>query len=169
MIQHGRILFLFANFIGLFCLNACQFNTSSSSTEVEVDDIIFGYVDKNCWITDRKISDQNTSIHIYNLATRNTVSSTATAMLKNAQNCGEFHTKLARVSNSDAQFYRIDQEFNFGIAWSSHDGLTLDEYDFSSCTTSEGLRYRVTHRQTKNIIWEGYQALGYDSESNCSN
>jgi len=87
----------------------------------------------------------------------------------NTQTCGEFQTKSVRASSPNAQFHKINQDIDFGIGWFGQPPSALDEYDFTSCTTSEGLRYRVTHKQTEIILWEGYQALGYDSESNCRN
>jgi hypothetical protein len=38
---------------------------------------------------------------------------------------------------------------------------------FYSCTSSEGIHFKISDGTTNNIIWNGYYYLGYDIESNC--
>ena len=67
------------------------------------------------------------------------------------------------------KFYALSAGPDFGVAWleTPKNKLDVDTLAITSCTTSEGLRYRVSKAGSGDVIWEGWQPLGYDTQGNC--
>lgn len=62
-------------------------------------------------------------------------------------------------------FYLVKSNQDIGLAIGLLSPRKKDEFLYSYCMTSEGIKYTVSSDNKK--IWEGYYYLGYDVEPSC--
>lgn len=86
--------------------------------------------------------------------------------------------KYVNIADDKVYFYKLfaDTVLDIGIGILNDSENKFEIYDinkdgvndkFHSCTSSEGIHFKIFDGITKNLIWNGYYYLGYDIESNC--
>lgn len=100
------------------------------------------------------------------------VSATVLDQVSTDQNCTPLLADRRAVNLGNGySFYVLEAatEIQSGIGLLG-DGVKIDEYRFDSCTTGEGIRYRLQgkHSSRQTLLWSGYYYLGYDSEASCT-
>ena len=150
-------------------LTACTGNTGSKTDAIALEDYQFGFVDNGCWVVQGTVSTTAETVTVLNLETGQTISANTNNLGQGPSDCKQFKSSQISAIQSDLTFLELDADINFGVAWTGGPkGQSLPvEFKASACTTSEGLRYRVTDINREVVIWQGYQPLGYDTQSNC--
>ncbi len=86
--------------------------------------------------------------------------------------------KHVNVDNGKVSFYRLfsDTDLNLGIGIVIAPGNKSNILDinkdgvidkFYTCTSAEGIHFKISNGATDSLIWTGYYYLGYDIEASC--
>lgn len=156
---------------GLCCFAVgCQ--TQEKVNTPAASPVSFGYIDSGCFVTSDARAAKlaaGTALDVFDLESQSLSKADIASVSAANEACGALDVERIKAANPDAGLYSMPNELDFAIAWRAGtiDPEILANLNFTSCTTSEGLRYRVAEKSSGKKLWEGYQPLGYDTQSDC--
>lgn len=157
-----------APLLSVSLLIACQVESEVPNQTASLPAL--GYVDSGCFVTAQTSLSAGDSITVQDIASGGLQTATIKEANISGNLCGTFQTMQARAADPDLHFHSLSEPLDYAVAWETEAGLksTMNDLIYSSCTTGEGLRYRAVNASSGDVVWEGYQPLGYDTQSDCT-
>lgn len=159
-----------AKYILLFFLTSFLAVNGMPATSLAADagtDSQFGWLHGNCLAIKQAHLELPQKITLARLDDPMRIDSgTITHTAVSADQCHALMSDRAQTNKSSGySFYVVETSQPVNLAIGMLNGLDAGKFDFSSCSTSEGMVFSVSNK--KSVIWKGYYYLGYDTEATC--